>query len=180
MSGFSFLRRCSLTAGALLLGICLVFSISCGAGAQELLAYQSEALCLRVAYETGATPLEARLTLAAGNADRDFSLTILSPEGAADLTFARREGQLTASGGDLTLPIAGLDAALAPLSLFCIPTDAVVSDITRAADGGRSVTLSRERTTWVLHLAPDGTVPTCIERTSETGYFSMTVLEVLK
>ncbi len=169
-----------LRALALLLVLCgAVFLASCGMSDASPLSYQTRPMRLRVAYHIGATSIEAELTLAAGDATRDMSLTILSPSEVAGITFTRTAGVLTATQGDLSLPMMSLDAALLPLSLFCIPADATVGEITKEPDGGRTITLSAEDTVWTLCLPHGASVPSRIDRSASGHFFSLTILEHL-
>ncbi len=167
------------TVLSLLLMLCICPALVGCVPRGDVLAYQSEAMHLRVAYEIGATPIEADLVLGAGDGTRDMSLTILSPAEAAGVTFTREAGHFTAASGDTTLPIPGLDTALAPLSMFSVPADATVANVTRAEDGTRTITLALDDVVWTLSLPHGAQIPSRITRTAGGRYFTLAVLEIL-
>ncbi len=171
------IRRAVVCALLVLCLVCACALAGCGGG-EDLLAYQSRPMCLRVAYALGATPIEARLTLEGGGIDRDMRITLLAPADVAGMTITRASGVITVAEGGLSLPVAGLDAALLPLSLFSIPADAAVGDITRSADGSRTATLAQEDVVWTLTFPRGESLPSRITRTAGAHFFALDILEV--
>ncbi len=165
---------------SLLLTLCLVTSLSaCADPAADILAYQSRRLHLRIAYDMAGTAVEAELLLGEGGADRDMTLTILSPTTAAGITFTREGKQFSSSRDDLTIPTEDLSWALAPLAFFTIPDTAHVSNVTRSDSGGRIVTLTQEDTVWQIHFRRGQSLPRQITISAPASFRSVTILENL-
>ena len=170
-------RRLSSCFTLLFLDACLTCGVSCGGSAEALLAYQSRALSLTIAYERGGVSYEAAVTLAAGGEGRDATLTYLAPESLAGMTYARTGGEITVTRGSITSTASG--DALLPLSLFAIPVEAKVTGIERT-EGGRVATLLAGNAVYTLAFADGQEIPVSLSRAEDGAeYLALTVKEAL-
>ena len=163
----------------LLLPAMLPALVSCGDGTAELIAFAREPLRVVLAYDDGGVPMRAELTLGAapeaGEA-RDVTLTYLSPDTVAGITYTRAGGETTVSDGTHTFQAA--DTPLRVAELFTIPTAARVTGIEREADGSRRATLADSITVYTLLFHPGENRPAALSRrVGDTDYLTATVEE---
>lgn len=177
------LRACAPLLPALLSVLLLLATlpalVSCGDGTAELIAFAREPLRVVLAYDDGGVSVRAELTLGAapeaGEA-RDVTLTYLSPDTVAGITYTRAGGETTVSDGTHTFTAA--DTPLRVAELFTIPTAARVTGIERAADGSRRATLADGITVYTLLFRPGEDRPSALSRrVGDTDYLTAAVEE---
>ncbi len=162
--------------GALLLLILLAMT-AC-APDSSITDYQSRPLHLLVAFEIGGVEAEAEVTLGEGGAERDVTLCYTAPAEAAGLTFSRTGGKWNAVCGDKQIPQGDLSAAVAPLTLFCIPESARVTGIEKNGSK-RTATMTDGETVYTLCFEGGGDIPRTLSRSAGQTHVALTVLSVL-
>lgn len=163
-----------------LLLLALLPSLSaCGDGTAELIAFAREPLRVILAYDEGGVSVRAELTLGAApkaGETRDATLTYLSPDTVAGITYTRTGGKTTVSHGDHTF--AAADTPLRVADLFTIPSTARVTGIEREADGARRATIADGATVYTLLFRPGEDRPSALSRrVGDTDYLTATVEE---
>lgn len=152
---------------------------ACGDGTAELIAFAGEPMRVVLAYDEGGVSVRAELTLGAApktGETRDATLTYLSPDTVAGITYTRADGKTTVSQGDHVFN--ATDAPLRVADLFTIPSAARVTGIEREADGARRATIADGAAVYTLLFRPGEDRPSALSRrVGDTDYLTATVEE---